>query len=157
MSKDEIDVVARNRKAKHEYNIEETYEAGIVLQGTEVKSIREGRMNLKDGFALVEDEEVFLYNVHIAPYKEGNRYNHEPERVRKLLLHKHQIKSLIGKTKRKGYTLIPLKAYFKNGLVKLELALGKGKDLHDKREDIKERTAKREMEKALKDKRVNRY
>lgn len=157
MSKDKIKVIARNRKAKHEYNIEESYEAGIVLQGTEVKSIRQGRVNLKDSFALVEDGEVFLYHMHIAPYKEGNRYNHEPERVRKLLFHKHQIKSLIGKTKRKGYTLIPLKIYFKNGLIKLELALAKGKDLHDKREDIKERTAQREMERAMKDERLNRY
>ncbi|AGB41987.1 SsrA-binding protein [Halobacteroides halobius DSM 5150] len=143
--------IAKNRKARHEYHIEETYEAGIVLQGTEVKSIRAGKVNLKDSFALVRDEEAFLHNMHIAPYKEGNRYNHEPERKRKLLLHKHQIKSLIGKTKQQGYTLIPLKLYFKHDLVKVELALAEGKNLHDKREDIKRKTAQREIQRALKD------
>ncbi|WP_308221597.1 SsrA-binding protein SmpB [Fuchsiella alkaliacetigena] len=152
-----IKIVARNRKARHEYHIEETYEAGIVLQGTEVKSIRQGKANLKDSFAIVENGEVFLHNLHIAPYKQGNRYNHEPERVRKLLLHKRQIKSLIGLTKEKGYTLIPLKLYFKRGLVKVELALAKGKNLYDKRQDIKERTAQREIERAFKDKQLNRY
>ena len=149
--KDKIKVIARNRKAKHEYHIKETYEAGIVLQGTEVKSIRAGRVNLKDSFAIVENNEVFLYHMHIAPYKQGNRYNHKPERVRKLLLHKRQIRKLIGQTKRKGYTLVPLKLYFKNGLIKAQLALGEGKDLHDKREDIKRKTAQREMRRAMKD------
>ena len=153
---EEIKVVARNRKARHDYNIEETYEAGIVLQGTEVKSVRDHNVNLKDGFALVRDGEVFLHNIHISPFKEGNRYNHDPERKRKLLLHKRQIKSLIGKTQREGYTLIPLKVYFKHGLVKVELALAKGKDLHDKRRDIKKKTAQREMERAIKDRTYNR-
>ncbi|MGM0471919.1 MAG: SsrA-binding protein SmpB [Bacillota bacterium] len=157
MSKEEIKVMAKNRKARHEYNIEETYEAGIVLEGTEVKSIRQGRVNLKDSFALVEDGEVFLYHLHIAPYKHGNRYNHEPERVRKLLLHKHEIKSLIGKTRESGYTLVPLKVYFKRGLVKVELALGKGKNIHDKRQDIKERTAQRDIERAFKEQQLNKY
>ena len=152
-----IKIVARNRKARHEYHIEESYEAGIVLQGTEVKSIRQGKANLKDSFAIVEGGEVFLHNLHIAPYKQGNRYNHKPERVRKLLLHKRQIKSLIGLTKEKGYTLIPLKLYFKRGLVKVELALAKGKNLYDKRQDIKKRTAQREIERAFKDKQLNRY
>jgi len=150
-------VIARNRKARHEYHIEETYEAGIVLQGTEVKSIRQGRVNLKDSFAIVEEGEVFLYNMHIAPYKHGNRYNHDPERVRKLLLHKREIKGLIGKTREKGYTLVPLSLYFKRNLVKVKLALGKGKNLHDKRDDIKKRTAQREIERAFKDRQLNRY
>ncbi|ADL11882.1 SsrA-binding protein SmpB [Acetohalobium arabaticum] len=157
MSEEGIKVIARNRKAKHEYHIEETYEAGIVLQGTEVKSIRQGRANLKDSFAIVEDEEVFLYHLHIAPYKQGNRYNHKPERVRKLLLHKRQIRSLIGKTREQGYTLIPLKLYFRRGIVKVELALAEGKNVHDKREDIKRRTAQRDIERAFKDKQLNRY
>ena len=156
MANDNIKVVARNRKAKHDYHIEETYEAGIKLQGTEVKAIRQHKINLKDGFALIRDGEIFLHNIHISHYKQGNRYNHEPERKRKLLLHKRQIKSLIGKTQREGYTLIPLKVYLKHGLVKVELGLAKGKDKHDKREDIKERTAQREMERALKDRTYDR-
>ncbi len=149
-------VIARNRKAKHEYHIEETYEAGIVLQGTEVKSMRNGGVNLKDSFAIVEDNEVFLYNMHIAPYKQGNRYNHDPERRRKLLLHKREIRQLIGKTKEKGHTLVPLKIYFKRQLVKVQLALGKGKKFYDKREDIKRRTAKRDIQRAMKDKYLGR-
>ncbi|MFO7820083.1 MAG: SsrA-binding protein SmpB [Halanaerobacter sp.] len=156
MTSDNIKVVARNRKARHDYHIDETYEAGIKLQGTEVKSIRQHKINLKDGFALIRDGEIFLHNVHISPYKQGNRYNHDPERKRKLLLHKRQIKSLIGKTQREGYTLIPLKVYLKHGLVKIELGLAKGKDKHDKREDIKKKTAQREMERALKDRTYNR-
>ena len=151
MSKDKIEVIARNRKAKHDYHIEESYEAGIVLQGTEVKSARQHNVNLKDGFALIRDGEIFLHNIHISPYNHGNRENHEPERKRKLLLHKRQIKSLIGKTQREGYTLIPLKVYLKHNIVKVELGLAKGKNKRDKREDIKERTAQREMERALKD------
>jgi SsrA-binding protein len=157
MSKEDIKIIARNRKARHEYHIEETYEAGIVLEGTEVKSIRQGRVNLKDSFAIVENEELFLYNMHIAHYKQGNRYNHDPERVRKLLLHKRQIRSLIGRTKQKGHTLVPLKLYFKRNLIKVELALGKGKNLHDKREDIKKKTAQREIERAFKDEQLNKY
>jgi SsrA-binding protein len=148
---DDIEVVARNRKARHEFHIEESYEAGIVLQGTEIKSIRQHQINLKDGFALIRDNEVFLHNVHISPFKQGNRHNYEPERKRKLLLHKSQIKSLIGKTQREGYTLIPLKVYLKHNLAKVELALAKGKDVHDKRRDIKKKTAQREMKRALKD------
>ncbi|MBM7556830.1 SsrA-binding protein SmpB [Halanaerobacter jeridensis] len=152
MSKDDqIEVIARNRKAKHDYHIEESYEAGIVLQGTEVKSARQHNVNLKDGFALIRDGEIFLHNIHISPYSHGNRENHDPERKRKLLLHKRQIRSLIGKTQREGYTLIPLKMYLKHNIVKVELGLAKGKNKRDKREDIKERTAQREMERALKD------
>ncbi len=149
--KENVKVVARNRKAKHEYFIEETYEAGIKLLGTEIKSIREGRVNLKDSFALVKDGEIFLHNMHISPYNQGNRQNHEPERKRKLLLHKRQIKSLLGATRREGYTLIPLSLYLKGNLAKVELALAKGKEKHDKREAIKEREHKREMQRALKD------
>ncbi|MFW6238242.1 MAG: SsrA-binding protein SmpB, partial [Halanaerobiales bacterium] len=124
--KDNIEIVARNKRAKKDYHIEDTYEAGVVLKGTEIKSIREHKVNLKDSFALVEGGEVFLHNCHISPYKQGNRYNHDPERTRKLLLHKSQINSLIGYTQRKGYTLIPLSIYIRDNLAKVELALAKG-------------------------------
>src|SRR6056297_3716135 len=146
---DDIKVVARNKKAHHDYNIEETYEAGIILKGTEIKSIRARNVNLKDSFAVVEKGEVFLYNMHISPYKEGNRYNHEPERKRKLLLHKNEIRKLIGYTKQKGYTLVPLSIYLKNNLAKVELALAKGKNVRDKRRDIAEETAKQDIERAF--------
>jgi SsrA-binding protein len=145
---DDIKVIARNKKAKHDYHIEETYEAGIILQGTEIKSIRARNVNLKDSFAMVENGEIFLYNMHISPYKQGNRYNHDPERKRKLLLHKNEIRKLIGYTKRKGYTLVPLTLYLKHDLAKVELALAKGKNVHDKRRDIAKKTAEREIEKA---------
>ena len=146
-----IKIITENRKARHDYFIIETFEAGIVLRGTEVKSLREGKANLKDSFAAVEKEEVFLHNCHISPYIHGNIYNHDPLRIRKLLLHKSEINKLIGKTVEKGLTLIPLKLYFKNGVAKAELALAKGKKLHDKREDIKKKTAMREIEKAFKE------
>jgi len=149
--------VVTNRKARHEYHIEETYEVGIVLQGTEVKSIRAGRVNLKDSFARIENNEVFLYNLHISPYEQGNRYNHDPERVRKLLLHKNEIRKLIGKTQQQGYTLVPLKIYFTRQLVKVQLALAKGKNLYDKRQDLKRKSAKREIQRAFKDRQVGRY
>ncbi len=145
---DDIKVIARNKKAKHDYHIEETYEAGIILKGTEIKSIRNRNVNLKDSFAMVENGEVFLYNMHISPYKQGNRYNHDPERKRKLLLHKNEIRKLIGYTKRKGYTLVPLRVYLKNNLAKVELALAKGKNVRDKRRDIAKKTAEREIERA---------
>ncbi|MCF8001475.1 MAG: SsrA-binding protein SmpB [Halanaerobiales bacterium] len=148
MSND-IKIIARNKKAKHDYNIEETYEAGIILKGTEIKSIRARNVHLKDSFALVEKGEVFLYNMHISPYKEGNRYNHDPERKRKLLLHKNEIRKLIGYTKQKGYTLVPLSIYLKNNLAKIELALAKGKNVRDKRRDIAEETAKQDIERAF--------
>ena len=146
---DDIKVIARNKKAKHDYHIEETYEAGIILQGTEIKSIRARNVNLKDSFAMVENGEIFLYNMHISPYKQGNRYNHDPERKRKLLLHKNEIRKLIGYTKRKGYTLVPLALYLKHDLAKVELALAKGKNVHDERRDIAKKTAEREIEKAF--------
>lgn len=148
-----IKIIAENRKARHDYFVIETFEAGIVLKGTEVKSMREGKANLKDSFAMVEGEEVFLHNCHISPYRHGNIYNHDPLRIRKLLLHKSEINKLIGKTVEKGLTLIPLKLYFKGGIAKVELALAKGKKLYDKREDIKKKTAMREIEKAFKGKR----
>lgn len=156
MPDDNVEVVARNKRAKRDYYIEDTYEAGIKLKGTEIKSIRAHQVNLKDSFAIVENGEVYLYHMHISPYKQGNRQNHEPERVRKLLLRKNQINSLIGYTQRRGYTLIPLAVYLKNNLAKVELALAKGKNVHDKRRDIAQKTAQREIEKAFKDRQKGR-
>ncbi|HET6369949.1 MAG TPA: SsrA-binding protein SmpB [Nitrospiria bacterium] len=142
-------VVATNRQAGFQYFIEERFEAGIVLLGTEVKSLREGRVNLKDSFARVEGEEVFLYNCHISPYSHGNIQNHDPTRTRKLLLKREEIRRLIGKTQQKGLTLIPIKMYFNpRGIAKVELALARGKKLHDKRETEARRSAQREIEKA---------
>ncbi len=151
MAKEEIEIIAQNRKAHHEFFIDERFEAGIELQGTEVKSCRNHNVNLKDGFARIENGEVFLYNVHISPYNEGNQFNHEPTRARKLLMHKRQIKRLMGLTQQRGYTLVPLVFYFREGKVKVELALARGKRKHDKREAIKRKTQEREMEKALKE------
>lgn len=151
MSREKRKIIAQNRKAYHDYFIEETYEAGIVLKGTEIKSIRAGRVNLKDSFARVENGEVFLYNMHISPYEQGNRYNHDPLRTRKLLLHRREINKLIGLTKEAGYALIPLKIYIKNGYAKIELALAKGKKKYDKREQLKKREAQREIERAFKE------
>ncbi len=138
-------IVATNRKAYHDYEILETYEAGIVLKGTEVKSAKNGRINLKDSYAKIENGEVFLINAHISPYSHGNVYNHDPRRTRKLLLHKKEIMRLYGKVKEKGLTLIPLKAYIKNGKIKIELGLCKGKKVYDKRAEIKKRDLEREM------------
>ncbi len=146
-------VIITNRKARHDYHIIDSYEAGIVLKGTEVKSLRLGRGNLKDSYARIENGEIFLYNFHISPYEFGNIYNHEPLRVRKLLLHKNEIKRLFTKTAERGLTLIPLRVYFKKGKVKVELALAKGKLLYDKREDLKKRDAELEVKKALRRKR----
>lgn len=144
--------VATNRKAYHDYFIEEKFEAGIILQGTEVKSLREGRVNLQDSYASVKDGEVFLHHCHISPYSHGNVMNHEPLRVRKLLLHKKEINRLLGKTQQKGLTLIPLRIYFsKRGHAKVELGLAKGKKLYDRRDSIKAREAGREVERAIKD------
>jgi len=143
-------VIANNKKARHDYFIEETYEAGIALKGTEVKSIRLGRVNLKDGYAEVDKGEVILYNVHISPYEKGNIFNVDPVRPRKLLLHKREIRKLIGYTTQQGYTLIPLKLYINNrGLVKIELAVAKGKKLYDKRQSIAKRDAERRIQKEL--------
>jgi SsrA-binding protein len=146
-------VVATNRKAFHDYFIEERYEAGIMLQGTEVKSLREGRVNLQDSYASVRGSEVFLHQCHISPYSHGNIMNHDPTRVRKLLLHKTEIHKLLGRTQQKGLTLIPLRIYFsKRGYAKVELGLAKGKKLYDRRETIKSREAGREVQRAIKEK-----
>jgi SsrA-binding protein len=143
-------VVTTNKKAYHDYFIEEKYEAGIVLVGSEVKSVREGRVSLKDSYARVEQEEVYLYNMHISPYTHGDVFTRpEPRRPRKLLLHKQEIRRLIGKVKERGYTLVPLRVYFANGFAKVELGLARGKKLYDKRREIAEKTAKREIERAL--------
>jgi SsrA-binding protein len=139
-----VKVVCTNRKARHDYEIVETYEAGIVLKGTEVKSLREGRANLKDSYAKIKDGEIFLLNAHISPYAYGNVNNHDPERQRKLLMRKREIMRLLGKVKERGYTLVPLSIYFdKNNRAKVELALAKGKSSYDKRESIKRRDEKR--------------
>jgi len=143
--------LAQNRKASHDYFIEETYEAGIVLQGTEIKSIRAGRINLKDSHARIMRGEVYLLNMHIAPYEQGNRFNHEPTRSRKLLLHRKEINKLIGLTQQQGYTLVPLKVYIKNGVAKVLIGLGKGKKKYDKREDLKQKQMKRDIDRAMKD------
>jgi SsrA-binding protein len=144
-------VVAKNKKATHDYFIEETYEAGIVLTGTEIKSIRAGKANIKDAYARIKNGEIFLWNAHISPYEQGNRYNHDPLRTRKLLLQKKQIAKLIGTTKEQGYTLVPLKIYIKNGFAKLLIGVGKGKKNYDKRQALKEKDAKRQIEKAFRE------
>lgn len=151
MGKGGVKVIARNKKARHDYHIEETIEAGIVLTGTEIKSIRAGKVNLKDSFARIVNGEVFLLNMHISPYEQGNRYNPDPTRTRKLLLHKEEIRKLIGKTQMKGYALIPLDLHLRNGFCKVELALAKGKKLYDKRHDMAKRDAQREIERAFKE------
>lgn len=144
-------IVAKNSRAYHDYFVEDTVEAGIVLVGTEVKSLRAGRANLTDSYVLIKDDEVFLLNCHISPYSHGNIMNHEPTRTRKLLLHRKEIERLRGKLITKGYTLIPLKIYFKGSYAKVEVGLCKGKAQYEKRESIKEREAKREIHKALKE------
>lgn len=143
---------AKNRKAYHDYSLEETFETGMVLTGTEVKSIRQGRANLKDSYARVENGQVYVLNMHISPYEQGNRFNHEPLRKRKLLLHRREINRLIGLTREKGYTLIPTKMYSHKGFIKLEIALARGKKQYDKRDALHEKEAKREVERAFKEK-----
>jgi SsrA-binding protein len=142
-------LVAQNKKARHDYAIEDVYEAGLVLTGTEVKSLRAGRASLVDGFAVIKDGEAWLHNVHIPEYTEGTWTNHEPRRVRKLLLHKGEIARLVGKTKEGGRTLIPLALYFRDGHAKVEIALARGKRMYDKRVALAERQAGREIERAL--------
>jgi SsrA-binding protein len=144
-------LVADNRKAFHDYHILETFEAGVVLQGTEVKSIRDGRVNLRDSYARVEGDEVFVYNIHISPYTHRGYADHEPTRRRKLLLHRQEIRKLIGKTVEKGMTLVPVRLYFKNNRVKVAVSLAKGKQAHDKREAIKRRETDRETRAAVKE------
>lgn len=137
--------IARNRRARHDYLILDTFEAGLVLTGTEVKSLREGKANIGDAYGIVRDGEAFLLNMHIAPYESRGYANHEPDRTRKLLLHRKEIRRLIGAVERQGLTLVPLELYFKNGVAKVALALGKGKKLHDKRDAERERDAAREI------------
>ncbi len=148
--------IAQNKKANHDYHIEEPFEAGIVLTGTEIKSIRNRRVNLKEAFARVSNGEVWVHNMHISEYEQGNRYNHDPIRPRKLLLHRKQINQLIGQTQQKGYTIVPLKMYIKNGVAKLLIGLGKGKKKYDKREDLKRKDAKRDIQRAMKDAQLGR-
>ena len=142
-------LIAQNRKARHDYAVVDTYEAGVVLTGTEVKSLRLGRASLVDGFATIDDGEIFLHNVHIPEYEQGSWTNHEPRRVRKLLLHRGEIERLVGKTKETGLTLVPLALYFTNGKVKVEIALARGKRSYDKRQDLARRDADREVARAL--------
>ena len=144
-------ILATNKKARHDYFIDEVFECGIELKGTEVKSIRQGRVNLKEGYASVDNSEVFLKQVHISPYDQGNRFNVDPLRTRKLLLHKSEIRKLIGATTVKGYSLVPMSMYLKNGRVKLELGLGKGKKLYDKRQDLAKKDAMRRIDRESKD------
>jgi len=149
--RDELKVVASNRKARHEYHLEETLEAGLVLVGSEVKSLRLGRASLTDSYATVERGEVYLHNMHISPYEQANRFNHEPKRTRKLLLHREEIRRLAGKISQRGYTLVPLRVYFRGGRAKVEIALARGKKIYDKRRDIAERDARRAIDRALKE------
>ncbi|KPH78765.1 SsrA-binding protein SmpB [Oceanobacillus caeni] len=152
MPKGQGKTIAQNKKANHDYAIEETFEAGIVLKGTEIKSIRNGRVNLKDSHARIDrNGEVQLINMHISEYEQGNRYNHDPTRSRKLLLHRKQIDRLIGLIQQQGYALVPLKLYIKNGYAKILLGLGKGKKKYDKRVDLKKKQMKRDIDRALKD------
>ena len=150
MKKKDSNTIAQNRKAMHDYTIIETVEAGMVLQGTEIKSIRNGRINLKDGFATIRNGEAYLHNVHISPYDQGNIFNHDPLRARKLLMRKKQIHTLIGETKNAGITLVPLKIYIKNGFAKVLIGVAKGKKQYDKREDLKRKDINREVARALK-------
>ncbi len=152
MANDSLKTLAQNRKARHEYFIEQAFETGIELFGTEVKSIRQGSVNLRDSYATVEKGEVFICNMHVNPYEKGNIFNKDPLRKRKLLMHSYEINKLIGYIQQKGYTLIPLSIYLKGSRVKIELAVAKGKQLHDKRHDLAERDAKRDIEREFRNK-----
>jgi len=145
----DVQSIAKNRQARHDYAIIDSWEAGIVLTGTEVKALREGKANISDAYGIVKNGEIFLLNLHISPYERGGYVNHEPTRTRKLLLHRKEIRRLIGAVEREGLTLIPLELYFKKGKAKVALALGKGKKLHDKRETARQRDAEREVARAL--------
>ena len=150
MGKDNYKLVANNKKAYHDYFIDETYETGIALAGTEVKSIRMGKCSVKEAFVKVEKEEVWVYGMHISPYEKGNIFNKDPLRIRKLLLHDYEIRKLEAQIKEKGYTLVPLQVYFKGSLVKVEIGLARGKKLYDKRDDLAKKDAKREIDRAFK-------
>lgn len=150
MAKDKVKLVAQNKKAHFEYFLEELFEAGISLSGTEVKSLRQGKCSLKESFVRIDHGEAFLYNMHISPYEQGNIFNKDPLRTRKLLLHKSEIRRLIGKVKTDGYTIVPVKIYFKGNYAKVQIALAKGKKLYDKRQDIAKKDQRREAEKQFK-------
>ena len=150
MAKEAMKLVANNKKAYHDFFIEEKYEAGLVLHGTEVKSLRMGKCSIKEAFIRIENGEVYIYGMHISPYEKGNIFNKDPLRVRKLLLHRQEIRKLIGNSSEKGYTIVPLQVYFKDGRAKIEIGLAKGKKLYDKRQDIAKKDQKREAEKELK-------
>lgn len=153
MAKNEtMKLIANNKKAYHDYFIEEKYECGIALHGTEVKSLRMGKCSIKEAFIRIENGEVFVYGMHISPYEKGNIFNKDPLRVKKLLMHKQEIRKLLGKIKEKGYTLVPLQVYFSRGKAKAEIGLARGKKLYDKREDIAKKDARREAERAVKEK-----
>jgi len=151
MSSGGIKVVSENRKAFHDYFIDDRVEAGIVLTGTEIKSIRNGKVNLKDSYARINNGEIWVHQMHISPYEQGNRFNHDPLRPRKLLLHRSEINKLVGKIQLQGLTLLPIKLYLKNGMAKVELAVGQGKKNYDKRQVLAEREGKRDIERALRD------
>ena len=151
MAKGQGKVLAQNKKASHDYFIEETIEAGMVLTGTEIKSVRASKVQLKDSYVRIRNGEAWICNMHISPFEQGNRFNHEPLRDRKLLLHKKQIGELVGAVKRDGYTIVPLKMYVKDGYAKLLIGIAKGKKDYDKRDDMRKKEAKREMERAFKD------
>ena len=150
MGKESIKLIANNKKANHDYFVDDTYEAGISLHGTEVKSLRMGRCSIKEAFIRIENGEVYVYGMHISPYEKGNIFNKDPLRVKKLLMHKYEINKLLGKVKEKGCTLMPLKVYFKGSLVKVEVGLCRGKKLYDKRQDIAKKDQRREAEKEFK-------
>ena len=152
MPEEKVKIISDNRRARHEYHLLELFEAGLELRGTEVKSLRNGKANLQDAYAKVENGEVFVYNMHISPYEMGTRNNHDPIRPRRLLLHKNEIERIFSKVREKGLTLIPTKIYFTRGKAKLELALAKGKKLYDKRDDMIEKVAKRDIDRAFRDK-----
>lgn len=156
VTEDGIKIIVQNRKARHDYHALDTWEAGIALQGTEVKSLRDGKASLRDSYARVDGGEVFLHNVHIGEYDPANRFNHEPMRKRKLLLHRTEINRMRGRAEEKGLTLIPLKLYFKKGRAKVEIALAKGKREYDHRQDIAKRDARRDVERALKERTLQR-
>ncbi|HOE96640.1 MAG TPA: SsrA-binding protein SmpB [Candidatus Sumerlaeota bacterium] len=151
---DGVKLVCQNRKARHEYHIEETWEAGLELRGTEVKSLRQGKGSLQEAYAQVKGGEAWLLQFHIPPYEQGNRFNVDPVRPRKLLLHRREIGKLAGAVSRQGYTLVPLRVYFRRGRAKVEIAVAKGKKLYDKREAMKERDTRRDLDRALRDRRV---
>lgn len=150
MSKQSVKLIANNKKAYFDYFIEGKYEAGIVLHGTEVKSLRMGKCSIKEGFIRIEKGEVFIYNMHISPYEKGNIFNKDPLRIKKLMLHKYEINKIVGQVQQKGYTLVPLQVYFKDSLVKVEIGLARGKKLYDKRQDIAKKDQRREAEKNFK-------